>query len=172
MLITWGATENEVLALSSVLLFFVELPSYLGEGRWHLERCRKDARAWYLYLKLLKILMVLGSLSPKRTVFEDKCPADYSMQAIAVGAILYLPYWSGMCLTFWKSAWCETNFLFITLRANILFYLWWNLLFVHAVFSSFFLDLVLRLQTSWGEDLCQHLSNGLHYKSRIAVAVI
>ncbi|KAM9247307.1 UV radiation resistance-associated gene protein isoform 3-T3 [Leptosomus discolor] len=28
----------------------------------------------------------------KRTVFEDKRPADYSMQAIAVGAILYLPY--------------------------------------------------------------------------------
>lgn len=48
--------------------------------------------AQYLYFELLKKIMGLESLSPKRTVFEDKCPADYSMQAVAVGAILHLPY--------------------------------------------------------------------------------
>lgn len=48
--------------------------------------------ARHLYLELLKKIIVLESLSPKRTVFEDKCPADYPMQAAAVGAILHLPY--------------------------------------------------------------------------------
>lgn len=57
-----------------------------------MESCRKNMTAQYLYLELLKKIMVLESLSPKRTVFEDKCPADYPVQAVAVGAILHLPY--------------------------------------------------------------------------------
>lgn len=48
-------------------------------------------------------------------------------------------------------------------KHHILFIM--KLAFLSCCFVSFFLDLILRFQTSWGEDLGQHLSNSLHYKS-------
>lgn len=49
-----------------------------------------------IYWKLLKKVMIRASFSPKRTVPEDQHPADRSMQAVALRAVLHLPYRPGM----------------------------------------------------------------------------
>lgn len=52
-MLIWGTTENAKLPLCSLFLLGWNYLAFLGEGRWHLGRCRRNMMVWYLYLKLV-----------------------------------------------------------------------------------------------------------------------